>query len=684
MFRRLTFILFLAGCLLVSGCSISGTVTLDEGGIENVMVNLSTAAGTIIATTTTNSDGEYVFDDLSAGAYTVSIDPPEGYTRSIRQSVVKENDYTRVENINFALASAAVRTTEAGDVIGFRENNGSHAWLGIPYAAPPVENLRWKAPLPADSWGNDTYIALEISDTCAQLGSMLVDVAAGHIGDPIGCEDCLYLNIWAPEFPADNIPTGINRLPVMVWIHGGSNTTGHGGGYHGQILAESHDLIVITINYRLGPFGWFAHPALESGNDLDDSGNYGTLDIIRALNWVRDNIENFGGDPGNVTIFGESAGGWNTLSMMISQEAAGLFHRVVSESGGMSTTEMSRARNYIEDGGHYHSAREVVNNLLIADGAANRDAAKTTQDGMSNEEIQEYLYGKSMDDILNACGSGDGESISVPTGLRDGVVLPTGDPLTRFEDTANYNEVPLIIGSNRDEIKLYTIFDPNFTIIRGGLPIRALDKTYYALYASYKSDAWKINGVDRLAQILSETPGQPGVYAYRFDWDEEPTILGINVGFLLGAAHGMEISFVFNNFDQFMVPQYVSLVFSEESLPGRQQLGASMSSYWAEFAYNGSPGFGRLNSNPLEWKKWDNRQGGEKTVIFDTETDGGIRMTNSIITLEGLKYRLLSETGFTTQTQHCDMYSDLFYTSDLWSDEEYETLGADGCGVYAQ
>jgi para-nitrobenzyl esterase len=254
--------------------------------------------------------------------------------------------------------------------------------------------------------------------------------------------------------------------------------------------------------------------------------------------------------------------------------------------------------------------------------------------------------------------------------------------LTLLEDTSNYNEVPLILGSNRDEIKLYMIFDPNFTVVLSGLPIRALDEAYYALHASYKSDAWKIDGVDNLAALLSETPGQPDVYAYRFDWDEEPNVFGIDVGFLLGAAHGMEISFVFNNFDQFLGPQYASLVFSEESLPGRQKLGGSMSSYWAEFAYSGSPGFGRLDSEPVEWAAWDNSPGGDKLVIFDTEADGGIRMDNFTITHEDLKSRLLSETGFTTQQQHCDMYADLFHGTDLWSDAEYATLGAEGCGDY--
>ena len=151
--------------------------------------------------------------------------------------------------------------------------------------------------------------ALAPGSMCPQFETVLTGADPGS-GQVIGAEDCLYLNIWSPPNARD--------LPVMFWIHGGGNTIGEGGSFSGARLATAHNLVVVTINYRLGVFGWFNHPALQTGDPADDSGNYGTLDMIRALEWTRDNIAPFGGDPGNVTLFGESAGARDTLAMMAS------------------------------------------------------------------------------------------------------------------------------------------------------------------------------------------------------------------------------------------------------------------------------------------------------------------------------------------------------------------------------
>ncbi len=684
MLKKITLILFGLSFITITGCKISGTVTLDGVGIEGVTVVLNTDPD---RSAETDSHGKYTFNSVKAGDYTVTIEPPDGYTRFVSRSVVKE--LRSMVNVNFALESDTIRSTETGDVIGFKEDNSSHVWLGIPFAAPPVDDLRWKAPVPADSWGNDTYLALEHCDDCSQTPSE-IEKALGAENVLIGSEDCLYLNIHAPAFTAENIPDGTSRLPVMVWIHGGSNMKGGGSRYNGKNLADKYDLVVVTINYRLGLLGWFSHPALESGNIYDDSGNFGTLDMIRALTWVRDNIENFGGDSGNVTIFGQSAGAWNTLSLMLSKEAEGLFHRAISQSGGAETYDMSFVQNYIEDDGYSNSAREILNNILIEDNiAVDRVAARMIQEQMTNEDIQAYLYSKTNYEILNAFSRqqisptdevNDGVApISVVTKFRDGVVLPAGDPSTLFNDTADYNAVPLMIGSTRDEYKNW-MAGPEFVKYIGDfpIPVGANDPAYYALYAGYKSDVWKILGVDCIASKLSENPGQPDIYAYRFDWDEEPTILTVDFGLLIGAAHGMEISFVFNYFKELAVSKLTPLVFTKKNLPGRQKLGNSMSSYWAEFAYSGSPGFGRMDSETVEWQAWNNTLGKEKIMIFDTNTDGGIRMHNTMLTFEGLKDRLLSETDFPTQEQHCSMYMDLFYGSDLWKDEEYANIGAEG------
>jgi len=571
---------------------------------------------------------------------------------------------------------ATERVTNTGKVVGYKENNNTHAWLGVPFAKPPVGELRWKSPLPPDRW-EDTLEALEFCHACTQIGGPLGNVPPKYYGKAIGSEDCLYLNIWSPEFSPEDIPSAGDRLPVMVWIHGGGNSIGHGGGYNGKYLAEKYDVMVVTINYRLGPFGWFTHPALrEKGTPPEDqSGNYGTLDIIRALTWVKHNIAGFGGDPNNVTIFGESAGALNTLSMVLSPKAKGLFHKAISQSGMARSTTFPKGENYKDDNvpGHAFSSREVINKLLIADNVvSDRKAAAAYQNKMSGGEIAEYLRKKNNLDLLRVYSAGPFGMISMPMLFQDGEVIPKGNALELFKNTDNYNPVPIILGTNRDEFKLFMSQNPEFVKRYLGIIVRFKDRDFYELFSQYKSDAWKAIGVDEIASRLSESQ-EENVYGYRFDWDEEPAILGMDMSMLVGAAHGLEISFVFNNFDRGL--GLLDVLFTDDNLPGRKALANSMSSYWAEFAYTGSPKKGR-NGEEFEWQAWDSSGiDSDKFIIFDTPEGGGLRMSSDIITLIDLKNGLLEETSFPSREKHCATYVSLFKDTPLWNDQEYESLG---------
>jgi len=198
-----------------------------------------------------------------------------------------------------------------------------HVWRGIPYAAPPVGALRWRAPQPPVPWsglrqaGSFAAASWQNAEYCRELGG----------GDPgTFSEDCLYLNIWSPAVRS-------KPVPVMVWLHGGGFTIGSGGlpPYDGKALAM-RDLVVVTINYRLGHFGFFAHPALD-GEEGESLHNFALLDQIAALRWVQGNIRAFGGDPAQVTLFGESAGAQSVLALMSSPKAKGLFHKAIVQSG---------------------------------------------------------------------------------------------------------------------------------------------------------------------------------------------------------------------------------------------------------------------------------------------------------------------------------------------------------------
>ena len=556
-----------------------------------------------------------------------------------------------------------LRTVGQGDVVGFIDRHGAQAWLGVPYAAAPTGAGRWRAPEPPEPWAG-VRDALAEPSACAQKPSPLGEsdaAAAKHIGS----EDCLYLNVWAPPDAAG--------LPVMFWIHGGGNSIGNGNDFPGAHLAVRGDVVVVTINYRLGPFGWFAHPALATGDPRHDSGNYGTLDVIRALEWTRDNVAAFGGDPGNVTVFGESAGAFDTLAMMASPLAKGLFHRAISQSGGFTATSMSRAIDTVEDGGHTNSAREIVNRLLVADGTvADRDAALALQNDMANADLREYLYAKTPDDIFGLWGNERFGMIDVPNNLADGHVLP--DLLTTeiFADAANHNMVPVILGTNRDEPALFLAQSPEYVEYFLWIFPRLKDEAAYRLVVKYGALAWKARGVDELAELMSGA-GNDRVFAYRFDWDEEGTVAGYDLSKALGAAHFLEVPFVFGEFDG------VPLANLFESSPGKDALSDAMMSYWSQFAHAGDPGAGREGDQP-RWLSWGSE--GKTSIVLDTPQDRGIRMMEERVTRESVVRALATDPEIPDQRTRCQLYVNTFSWGGQFDAEEYATLGSEGCAQF--
>ena len=564
--------------------------------------------------------------------------------------------------------ASTVRTTQQGEVIGFTTAHGAHAWFGLPYAAPPVGELRWRAPQPAKAWTTRRE-ALAISSVCMQFPSLISGVPTpprAAKNAPIGSEDCLYLNVFAPVDASAATP---NR-PVMFWIHGGGNSIGQGGTYDGSVLAKRHDVVVVTFNYRLGPFGWFAHPALATAERSreDDSGNYGTLDQIAALEWVRDNIGAFGGDKSNVTVFGESAGGTDTLALLASPRAKGLFHRAIVESGGLYLTPMTTAANYSDaaEPGHAMSAREIVNAMLVRDGrATDRDEAKSVQDAMSEADLRTYLMNEPASGVMQLYTGGAFGMIRAPAVFGDGDVLPAGVQAAQlFADASRYNAVPTILGSNRDELALFLARNPRWTETRLWLFSRLKDEAAYRRYVSYNSMAWKARGVDEIADAMHAAQGDT-VYAYRFDWDEEPTILGFDLSKALGAAHGLEIAFVFGNFDK----GFASYLYRPS--PERDALSASMMSYWAEFARSGSPGRGR-DGKEVAWTPWGTA--GARSILLDTPSGGGIRMSDVHVTHDTIRAQLLNDTSFADPKDRCELYAQIF-AYDLFDQREYERLG---------
>ena len=559
------------------------------------------------------------------------------------------------------VAAQTRRSVAGGDVVGYVDRMDTHAWLGIPFAAPPVGALRWRAPQPVEPWSG-------VRESLVR-GSQCPQMELGFGSEFAGEEDCLYLNVWSPAHVADSG----RRLPVMFWIHGGGNRIGEGGTplYNGANLAGTHDVVVVSFNYRLGPLGWLRHPALRNGDPLDDSGNYGVLDIIHALHWVRANVAEFGGDPANVTIFGESAGGWNVLAMMVSPLAAGLYHKAIVQSGGLRMAPVAEAEEYGAGDGEALSSREMADNLLMADDPGlDETAARARQAAMGEAELAAYLRSKSASEIVSAAATG---FRGTPTLIGDGHVLPSGVQTAALFAAGRYNVTPVILGTNRDETKLFAAFSEEATDRWFGVfPYRVRDPARYGRDTAYGSDAWKVRGVDSLALPLRTGQG-PTVFAYRFDWDALRSVGSLDLAQLIGAAHALEIPFVFGTLD-FL--DRLAIV-DDADVPERDALSRSMMSYWAEFAWTGKPGRGRDGAQ-VEWTPWENGAGARRLLVFDAETDGAVRMSPFLLTMDDLRARLLADTSFDTLEEHCAMYRQTFRFEDFVP-EEYAAVGGGGC-----
>jgi len=497
---------------------------------------------------------------------------------------------------------ATRRPVGTGHVVGFRTTQGADVWLGVPYAEPPVGTFRWRAPRPHQGWQGDRLAVAPAAPAC-QPPSFGVETEDRYIGQ----EDCLYLNIWAPSRPS------LEPRPVIVWIHGGSNMRGQAHSYDARHLTVSQDVVVVSVTYRLGLFGWFRHPALRTGADpADASGNYGTLDLICALRWVSEHIAAFGGDPGKVTIAGNSAGGWNVFSLLTSPLAEGLFHRAVVQSGAVLTLPPSLGENLVDAAspGSPRSSGELLLQLLIDDGlAADRQDALRQLEGWDAARTADYLRSKDSRELMWAIEDPTSRRVAhpplamAPIMFADGYVLPKDGILSALREGA-FSRVPVLLGATRDEYRiLLFIFGRTLSFLEhhedDGFTV--LDPPRFYLAGDYLSQIMQIEGVFGPARaICAHQPGH--VFCYRFDWDalDPADWLG---DVRLGAAHGLEVYFVFGHLDLGAEFFHHRLI-SGAALESFSELSARIMSYWGAFARDGTPGRGEAGVLP-HWPPYD-------------------------------------------------------------------------------
>lgn len=496
-------------------------------------------------------------------------------------------------NINLiALDEIHSVKTSSGIVSGLKSNQVT-SWDDIPYAKPPKGDLRWKAPRKIIS---NQVIQPQSNNSCVQEPSSLGGV--NGTGNIVGREDCLYLDIKAPSKKNNS-----ELLPVMFWIHGGGNTTGTKDIYDFGPMVKKHNVLVVTINYRLGPFGWFSHPAIQDlQTGIDKTSNFGTLDIIQALKWVQENIILFGGDSSNVTIFGESAGGHNVLSLLVSNQAKGLFHKAISQSGYTTSTDYNEAY-LLEDKNSLftHTSDSVVSNLL------------KNQSDLPLSKINAYLKGLPAEIFFNEYL--DKSNLEVPLLTNDGIVIPKKGLQESLKDSNIVNKVPTIAGSNRDEVKLWIgsaeyFVKADFSFLGSilGVPRVSLkDKDVFEAFNYYRSTAWQIRGVIEPLSSINQA-GNINTYAYRYDWDDHRRFLIANFKEIIGAAHATEIPLLTGNNN--LVGDYGFLIYP--SSISKNFTSRNMMKLWTNFAKTGAPG---STTNNILWGKYN--KDNSKLMILD-------------------------------------------------------------------
>jgi len=479
-------------------------------------------------------------------------------------------------NLTDAVAKAeVVRTgvvqTSDGPIRGYK-SEGVDIFLGIPYASPPVGRLRWMPPQPADRW-HKVLDALAFGNTCVQTNTL------GTFAAPSNHEDCLFLNVFAPtagDDDNDGHHEGSAKRAVMVWIHGGGNFDGESNDYDARKLAKDGGVVVVTLNYRLNVFGFLAHPALDSEGHA--AANYGLMDQQFALRWVQRNVAAFGGDARNVTIFGESAGGFNVLANMASPTAKGFFHRGIVESGAYSLRQATLVQ-----------AEATGTAFAAAVGCPDQTAA--------------CLRSLSVQDITSK-GAG-----SVPIAI-DGTILnqSIGDALK----SGQFNQVPVVNGSNRDEWRWFaaqaelatghvtTAADyPNtilgfFGAVNGPLilaqyPLVAYNSPTEAYAAAVTADFFDCPArrVNRL--LVKYVP----TYGYEFA-DETAPSSSPPVSYPYGAAHTYEIQYLFLHY-------HGATGIVNDLNPAQARLSDQMVSYWTTFAKTGNPN----SEDTSDWPRYD-------------------------------------------------------------------------------
>lgn len=471
-----------------------------------------------------------------------------------------------------AMCNEVIAHTPYGKYIGLTRESGVISYLGIPFAKQPIGDLRWKEPQPLDI-STEIFRAYDFGKTAVQPIDEFERASFAELG-----EDCLSLNVWTKDING--------KKPTMVFLHGGANVSGGSSDplYHGENFVANNDVVMVTINYRLGPFG-FLDLSEVGGKDFENSRNAGILDQIAALKWVKENIENFGGDAKNITVFGESAGGSAIIRLMATPLSEGLFQKAIIESGGPASLKVNGNKDVDE----VANAKKLTKQFMEVSGVTT--LAELQQ--LTATEVQYYA-----DKLMEALG--DDMAVSTWGPSADGDTVPF-DVFKNIKDGTGVG-VKILIGTNADEMNYFKLYDAELS--------KSLEEEYESGTTLGRSLGTNTAAADRYMEMQKDNPQryidfagecwlrQPSIIfaelqskhneVYMYEWQWKSNIEGLQ------ACHAVELAFVFGNFHC-----STAIAYSGENLP--DELARKTQASWTAFAATGDPSI----SEEIKWPRYD-------------------------------------------------------------------------------
>ncbi len=469
------------------------------------------------------------------------------------------------------------RKTLFGIVQGYEDTEKSaYVWKGVPYAKSPDGDLRWKEPQETESWEGN----LDATDD----GTLAVQLSNGEI---IGSEDCLNMDIYRPV-------TADKGLPVLVYIHGGNNQTGKSGEIPGFAMANEANCVYISLNYRLGVLGFNCLPALKNGNKYENSGNFALLDMAFALDWIKDNVKAFGGNPDNITISGFSAGGRDVMAMLTSPLFSKKFHKAIAFSGGMTIAD---------EGLSIKVYAQKLAPLVVEDGIKGTEDEAYSWLISDNSEVRDWLYSVSADRLARLMPNASIRMSAFPHLFNDGEVIPK-----EAFDTTDFNSVPLMMVTGSCEFSLFSRFSPFFMgkDLTADPGLSELNFVY-----NYGGKLYELFNAEESAQRLS-AEYENSIYTTTITFGDNPAV---TPGMMIKAFHGVFVPMI----DPYST-NYSYFTGDSFNTTGAKQMSSSFRSYIKNFIWNGNP-----NGNGLvTWDEWTSDSNSNNTLIINADSDSQI------------------------------------------------------------